>query len=117
MKAIIYAGIGLFSVASVYGVVDYYSTQKKGTLDRLYKEPQEVVVTETPVVVDNPAPVNATKTNVVNTVAVSKVVKKIKRQKRTIRLDDFSRSRIPDPVVMEPEKPVAPVKGEPLIKE
>jgi len=113
MKAIIYAGIGLFSAASVYGVVDYYSTQKKGTLDKLYKEPQEVVVTETPVVVDNPAPVDVSKTNVVNKVAVSKAVKKIKRRRRTISLDDFSRSRIPDRVVIEAEKPVAPVKEEP----
>ena len=38
MKAIIYAGISLFSVATVYGVVDYYSSQKRGTLDKLYKE-------------------------------------------------------------------------------
>lgn len=38
MKAIIYAGISLFSVASVYGVADYYQSEKRGTLKNLYKE-------------------------------------------------------------------------------
>lgn len=38
MKLIIYAGISLFSVASVYGVADYYQTEKSGTLKNLYKE-------------------------------------------------------------------------------
>ena len=32
MKAIIYAGIGLFSIASVYGVADYYNSKKTGNL-------------------------------------------------------------------------------------
>ncbi len=48
-----------------------------------------------------------------NPAAISKTIKKVKRQKRTIRLEDFSRSRISDaPIVVEPEKSVAPVKEE-----
>ena len=35
MKAIIYAGIGLFSIASVYGVADYYNSKKNGELKKL----------------------------------------------------------------------------------
>ena len=62
MKAIIYAGLGLFSVATVYGVVDYYNSQKKGTLDNLYKEPEEELVTETPQVNAKLLPVNFTET-------------------------------------------------------
>jgi len=38
MKAIIYAGIGLFSAASIYGLTDYYHSEEKGTLKNLYKE-------------------------------------------------------------------------------
>ena len=38
MKAIIYAGIGLFSVATVYGVSDYYNSKKNGELKKLYVE-------------------------------------------------------------------------------
>jgi len=113
MKAIIYAGIGLFSVATVYGVVDYYSSQKKGTLDKLYKEPEEVVVVETPTVTTKDIPANITGTNVVNTVTVSKVAKRSKRQKRTIRLEEFSRGRIEEPIVMEPLTLIEPVKEEP----
>ena len=109
MKAIIYAGIGLFSVATVYGVVDYYNSQKKGTLDKLYKEPEEELVTETPQINTKLLPVNFTETKTVNTVAVSKVVKKSKKQKRTIRLEEFSRGRIEEPVVLENTSWAAPV--------
>lgn len=111
MKAIIYAGIGLFSVATVYGVSDYYSTQKKGTLDKLYKEPGEAVVTETSAAVTYVVPVNVTETNKVNTVAVSKVAKKSRRQKKTIRLEDFSRGRIEEAVVLERVIWADPVKN------
>ena len=38
MKAIIYAGIGLFSAASVYGVADFYQTQKSGKMKGMYQE-------------------------------------------------------------------------------
>jgi hypothetical protein len=115
MKAIIYAGIGLFSVATVYGVVDYYNTQKKGTMDKLYKETEEVVVTDEPQVTTKVMQANLTETNTVNTVAVSKnakVTKKLKKQKRTIRLEDFSRGRIEEPIVIEKTIEVKPVKEE-----
>lgn len=111
MKAIIYAGIGLFSVATVYGVVDYYSSQKKGTLDKLYKEPEEVVVPDQPLAT-KVVPVNFKATNTVSTVAVSKVGKKTKKQKRTIRLDEFSRGRIEEPVVLENTVWTDPVQEE-----
>ena len=100
MKWIIYAGIGLFSVATVYGVADYYSAKKKGTLDKLYKEPEEVVVTETPPVITDIGPSNITETNKMNTASVSKVVKKSKRPKRTIRLEEFSRGKIEEPPIV-----------------
>jgi len=38
MKTIIYAGIGLFTAASVYGIADYYSSEKKGQLKDLYQD-------------------------------------------------------------------------------
>ena len=101
MKAIIYAGIGLFSVATVYGVVDYYNTQKKGTMDKLYKEPEEVVITDEPQVTTTIVPANLIKTNTVKTVADSKVKKKLKKLRRTIRLEDFSRGRIEEPLIKE----------------
>jgi len=112
MKAIIYAGIGLFSVATVYGVVDYYNSQKKGTLDKLYKEPEEVVVTERPLISTTATPINTTGTNPGNSISVSKAVKKSRHQKRTIRLDEFSRGRIEEPVVIVPETWTEPVKEE-----
>ena len=112
MKAIIYAGIGLFSIATVYGVVDYYNTQKKGTMDKLYKEPEEAVVTDEPQVTTKVVPANLTEINTVRTVAVSKVAKKLKKHKRTIRLEDFSRGRIEEPIVIEKTIEVKPVKEE-----
>ena len=104
MKALIYAGIGLFSVASVYGIADYYQSQKKGTLSSLYKEDDETVETKkvSPEIVT--MPVSTTNNKEVNlpanntkTVKVNKTVKARKR----ISLDDFSRGRIPDPVKIE----------------
>ena len=47
MKAIIYAGIGLFSIASVYGVADYYKSKKNGELKKLYVEEKVPVVPPT----------------------------------------------------------------------
>jgi len=104
MKALIYAGIGLFSVASVYGIADYYQSQKKGTLDRLYKDEDEK---------QQLSPVNNTKgvlpvnTEDVNTTVIpvkeittAKMVKKAKAVKRPIRLEDFSRGRIERPVTV-----------------
>ncbi len=36
MKTIIYAGLGLFSIASLYGIKDYYHTKNNGRLSKLY---------------------------------------------------------------------------------
>jgi predicted nucleic acid-binding OB-fold protein len=104
MKAIIYAGIGLFSVASVYGVTDYYSSKKSGELKKLYVEEK----------VPPPAAEEEEKTvevipvkNVETTPAETKVVtkaksrKKVKKVKKTMRFENFSRGRIKEPVVIE----------------
>jgi hypothetical protein len=114
MKAIIYAGIGLFAAASVYGVADYYSTQKKGTLEKLYKEEE---VKETPVntiaapVIAEPLnKVTSVPLNTTNNKAVKIVRKKTNTSKR-IRLEDFSRGRIMEPL------PVEEIKEEPVKKE
>ncbi len=147
MKAIIYAGIGLFSVASVYGVIDYYGTKKQGVFNNLYAEEAEEKL---PAV----AAANNTATTVLlkNTTTVAPVAavekkevaakeKKAKKLKRTITLKSFSRGeiieempvtvtdniRIPNPrplIVAEPvAEPAAvpvetPVKVEkPVVKE
>lgn len=109
MKAIIYAGIGLFSVASVYGVADYYSTQKKGTLDKMYQEDvvaeqdTKSVITQ----VDMPLKKDELNSAVDKSIFVAaKVSKKIKTQKRTIKMEDFSRGRIDEPMPLELLKPV-----------
>lgn len=104
MKALIYAGIGLFSVASVYGIADYYQSQKKGTIDRLYrdeKEKQQVVpVNQKDEVIPE---INKETSSLVAPVKISgtaKATKKTKAVKKTIRLDDFSRGRIEQPVTI-----------------
>ncbi len=105
MKAIIYAGIGLFSAASVYGVVDYYNTKSKGILDKMYKEETPSVTTKketTPATLSTT--VEITKPIPNTTTAVKKESKKLKLPVRRIKLDDFSRGRIvPDIVVIEEE--------------
>lgn len=114
MKAIIYAGIGLFSVATVYGVVDYYSTQKKGTLDNLYKEQEEMPVEQEKTIVNNNViPVNVVEKSSTVINAVPKAIRKLKLRKRTIRLEDFSRGRIVEPMPVEVAKSIQPVKEEP----
>lgn len=112
MKAIIYAGIGLFSVATVYGLADYYSSQKKGTLDKLYAEEE---ITTVPVVEEKTTTVLSVK-NVETEVAENKTTttkakasKKVKNPIKEIRLENFSRARIPESIVME-EKIEEPLK-------
>lgn len=105
MKAIIYAGIGLFSVASVYGLADYYQSQKKGVLNNLYRE--EEVINETgkiPIETSVNRDINLN-TGIITVLAPSvKKTKKIKSAKRTIRLEEFSRGRIIEPVPVEIKK-------------
>ena len=106
MKAIIYAGIGLFSVATVYGLADYYSSQKKGTLNNLYKEEEHINETEKPVVNTAVITKKGLESNLISskTVALNttdKTTKKSKHQKRAIHLEDFSRGRIIEPMPAE----------------
>ena len=124
MKAIIYAGIGLFSVASIYGVADYYQSQKKGELKTLYKEDDEIV-----------APSNDIKTAgqiiaAKNEIAVADPKKEVKAANtnkkgitlktkllRNIKLSDFSRGRIEEPLQVVEEKQAEPVKETVPVKE
>ena len=105
MKAIIYAGIGQFSVASVYGLADYYKSKKSGELKKLYVEeklPVVVPVAEEKTVEVIPVKkveTTATETKVVKTKVKSP--KKLKKVKKTIRFENFSRGRIKEPVVLE----------------
>lgn len=104
MKAIIYAGIGLFSVASVYGVADYYSSNKKGELKKLYvEEKQPVAIPAEEEKTVEVIPVKNAETTAAETKVVTKVKspKKVKKARKTIRFDDFSRARIPEQVVKE----------------
>lgn len=114
MKALIYAGIGLFSAATVYGIADYYNTQKKGTLDKLYKDQEEVIVPEKMEAAKKDATTTAVISEKKDATSETKVAvsKKIKRRKHKIDLDDFSRGRIDEPVnIVIPEK-VEAVKEE-----
>jgi len=104
MKALIYAGIGLFSVASVYGIADYYQSQKKGTIDRLYSDEDEklqvVPVNEKKEI--NPGNKKELSRFVtpVKEISTAKSTKKTRTAKRAIRFEDFSRGRIEKPVTI-----------------
>ncbi len=100
MKAIIYAGIGLFSIASVYGVADYYISNKNGSIDNLYKEAEPIqALGKLPVIM--PFEETAVKKPVEKTGAVD-ITKTIENKKtKRFSLDDFSRARIPELVVDE----------------
>jgi hypothetical protein len=117
MKAIIYAGIGLFAAASVYGVADYYNTQKKGTLDKLYKdeEPPVEIKKNDPNTIA--LPVKNVEINNANDKTLAVAVKATKKIKRKIRFEDFSRSRIIDELPAEMEKPTTEIKTIPVKKE
>ena len=105
MKAIIYAGIGLFSVATVYGVSDYYNSKKSGELKNLYVEeklPPQAPAEEEKIV--EIIPVKNAETAATETKAVTakvKPVKKLKKVEKKLRFENFSRARIPEPVIME----------------
>ena len=109
MKAIIYAGIGLFSAAAVYGITDYYSTNKKGVVDKMYKEEEAMETKSEPAVTTVAMPVTSTTATTESKVVIAKTTNKklVKKQKRFVRrfeLGDFSRGRIlPKKVIEEPE--------------
>jgi hypothetical protein len=108
MKAIIYAGIALFSVASVYGVADYYNSRKSGELKKLYVE--EKLPTPSPVVDEKTVeiiPVNNTETTTTETKVIkAKAPKKVKKVEKRLRFENFSRARIPEPVIADSIVPV-----------
>ncbi len=120
MKAIIFAGIGLFAAATIYGIADFAAAKKKGTIDKLYKEEPAVPVTDEKETAAAPVAVTDEKNVTGNTTAVKKntVKKKIKKFKveeiREIKFSEFSRGRIPsklvkkevadEPVVVEAKK-------------
>jgi len=105
MKAIIYAGIGLFSIASVYGVADYYHSKKNGELKKLYieeKAPVVAAVAEEKTAEVTPVKngeTSAAETKVVT--AKAKSPKKIKKFEKVLRFENFSRARIPEPIIIE----------------
>jgi hypothetical protein len=117
MKAIIYAGIGLFSAATVYGVVDYYGTKKTGTLDKMYKEEETVVPAkeETMSTVELPVKNEPVKATVVKTKVATTKASKTKRtfpfktKVREVKFSDFSRGRIIPKKVAEDTKILKPV--------
>ena len=114
MKAIIYAGIGLFSVATVYGVSDYYNSKKNGELKKLYVEEKVPVVV--PAAEEKTAeviPVKYVETTAAKTKVVSakiKSPKKVKKVEKTLRFENFSRARIPEPIIIEDTVTVKKVK-------
>lgn len=118
MKAIIYAGIGLFSVATVYGVADYYTSQKKGELNKLYVEEETPVAAKVEEKTTALLPVKN-----VETVEIKPVTTKVKSKKsgkntrKEIKFENFSRARIPEPVIIEDIKQEPVKKQEEIIPE
>jgi hypothetical protein len=118
MKAIIFAGIGLFAAATIYGVTDFATDKKKGTIDKLYKEePATPVIEEKE---DIALPVTAKEETAAdqNATAANKstVKKKLKKFKPVtideIKFSDFSRGRIERKIVKQ-----LPVKEDHVVKE
>lgn len=90
----IYAGVGLLTAASVYGVVDYYNARKQGAFNHLYKDEDVTVVKK----IALPANTKTTAINSDSATASTNNTDEIKlaanHVKRHIRLEDFSRGRI-----------------------
>jgi hypothetical protein len=113
MKAIIYAGIGLFSAASVYGVADFYQTSKSGVLKTLYKEESAPPINiqdrtinsdeysrgriEEPIAPDKKTNNEKTVSNksIKKQTFIKKESKKPRFIKREISLEKFSRAKLP----------------------
>lgn len=119
MKVIIYAGLSLFSVASVYGVADYYQSEKKGTLKNLYKETETLQIKDMERTIttdeysrgkiEEPTSLSEQTSSVNKPVALVKakekkkvtVAKKTSRttksvnNNRKINLENFSRAKLP----------------------
>ncbi|MES2429918.1 MAG: hypothetical protein V4556_03215 [Bacteroidota bacterium] len=112
MKAIIYAGIGLFSVASLYGVADFYQEQKKGKFNTLYKKDKVPVVEIVPDTIASIKDNNVVSTKNEAGTPKKRKYRKVKKQKvePEINLESFSRGRIksskPPYVPIEEEKSI-----------
>jgi hypothetical protein len=117
MKAIIYAGIGLFSAASLYGVVDYYTTKNKGALDKMCKEEEPAVINKKesantismPAVAESEPKIIETNNKTTDAKASKK---KLKKYKREFKFSEFSRGRIMPREVTEEIKETEPAKEE-----
>lgn len=105
MKAIIFAGIGLFAAATIYGITDFAAGKKNGTLDKLYKEEATVpsgeeneVTTASVVAVEKtevPSGKAVNSNPAVKKATPRKKTKKVKAEEiRFIKLENFSRGRI-----------------------
>ncbi len=113
MKAIIYAGIGLFSVATVYGITDYYNANKNGSIDKLYNENSITaaalaMTTDAAIAtaINNETVLNTNEENENNSAA-----KYSSKNKRSIKLESFSRAIIvEEPDQFEEVKPEAVIK-------
>jgi hypothetical protein len=121
MKAIIYAGIGLFSVASVYGVIDYYGAKKQGVFNKLYTEEAEETLPDV-AAANNTATTAVLKTAVADAplAAVEKKVvtakeKKAKKMKRTINFKSFSRGEIVEEMPLADIDKIPTAAPKPLI--
>jgi len=123
MKAIIYTGIGLISAAAVYGMADYYGSNRNGSLKALY---HEHVIPETPVQPLYSGSVAQLslmdEDEIAEAVPVSSTEKKIVKKKRPApRFEDFSRTALvpeeevitivaPEPVIHQPELTASEIK-------
>ena len=119
MKAMIYAGIGLFSVATIYGITGFYTAEKSGMLKKLYhEEPQEARnIQVVPASAKNAAQPKIVQTKneepTVVTIKSTKQKQALKKAdkkytKRRINLKQFSRSRIVEEIPM-PAEPIKPI--------
>jgi len=111
MKAIIYAGVGLLTAASVYGVVNYYHAKKEGTFNHLYKDEAVVKNTNTQFDSAKKVNVNSDSAEYIPTSADNDSQKKKFRPR--IQLEDFSRGRIDyvrrRPMIVKDSEYVKPV--------
>lgn len=122
MKMIIFAGIGLFAAATIYGIADFAADKKKGTLDKLYKEETALPAAEEKTAVaapsEKPVPVAATAANTAVPAKATLIKRKPQKAKseeiRFIKLEDFSRGRIPirEVKIDEPAQKTTDVKKE-----
>jgi hypothetical protein len=140
MKAMIIISAVLMAGATIYGVSDYFTSSRNGSLEKLYKEEapapvqQQTFVANTPAITSKIRVVPAANTELVQKEPAAKeektVVVKKKKKKVTFSADNFSRARIeegvpveaipapeikyPSPVIKPEKTPVAEEKPVPV---